>query len=103
MFNLIDFFTRIQKIDSSNVPFGMKPRSKFMKPALPSDLVDKMKILFVNPASYWLYHIRKFYLRFKPDFQKILDEKIAKIQFTGPIVGLHIRRTDKIMVKFMNF
>lgn len=63
---------------------------------MPSDLVLRAEKLFKDPNLWWISQIVKFLLRRKPAVQQTLEAASAKLGFKKPIVGVHVRRSDKV-------
>lgn len=71
-------------------------RPKFMPNAIPKDLGDRIMKLHGYPSAYWVSQMIKYIYKLQPDVQKSLEDKFASMGFKRPIVGIHVRRTDKI-------
>jgi glycoprotein 6-alpha-L-fucosyltransferase len=72
------------------------PRIPYLFTAVPSDLLSRLEKAFEEPQAWWSSQLTKYLLRLKPDYQKIVDESMARMGFQHPIVGIHLRRGDKI-------
>lgn len=72
------------------------PRIPYLFTAVPSDLLPRLKKAFEEPQAWWSSQISKYLLRLKPEYQKIINDTMDRIGFKNPIVGLHIRRGNKI-------
>ncbi|KAF2348662.1 SH3 domain, partial [Trinorchestia longiramus] len=71
-------------------------RPAFLPPAIPKDLSERITRLHGNPAAWWIGQFLKYMLKPQPKLQQILDSMTEQMNFHGPIVGVHVRRTDKI-------
>lgn len=49
-----------------------------------------------NPAAWWLGQLLRYLLRPQPSLVKELDSALHNHKFKHPIVGIHVRRTDKV-------
>lgn len=49
-----------------------------------------------DPIVWWVGQFLKYLLRTQPDTQEMLDIGRKKLGFEKPIVGVHVRRTDKV-------
>ncbi|MCL4117072.1 UNVERIFIED_CONTAM: hypothetical protein GTU68_066300 [Idotea baltica] len=71
-------------------------RPAFLPLAIPEDLSERIIRLHGNPAAWWVGQFLKFMLKPQAKTQKMLDDLKEQLGFQGPIVGIHIRRTDKV-------
>ena len=71
---------------------GERPRP----PGLPGDLVDRVDRLHGDPDLWWVSQFLRFMLRPEPHTRAMLQATEDSFQFEHPIVGVHIRRTDKV-------
>ncbi|CAL1536440.1 unnamed protein product [Lymnaea stagnalis] len=67
--------------------------------AVPADLAPKLALFHGNPPAWWVGQMAAYILRFTPTFEAHLRERKEMMGFTGPIVGVHVRRTDKLYVE----
>lgn len=72
------------------------PRPLQLPQAVPRDLVDKILRFNETPFHWWIGQLCAYLFRYQPSMIEKLKEKKKKIGFEAPIVGLHVRRTDKI-------
>ncbi|CAH0400253.1 unnamed protein product [Chilo suppressalis] len=81
-----------------SLPFidSISQKPKFLPLAVPKDLAHRIVRFNGDPASWWIGQMVKFILKPRPSLQKAINETIAKMNFKNPIVGVHIRRTDKV-------
>lgn len=63
--------------------------------SVPSKIHPRLEKLFEEPAVWWIGQIERYLTRNNKQTQKIIDETTEKLKFEGPIVGVHVRRTDK--------
>ncbi|KAG1662109.1 Alpha-(1,6)-fucosyltransferase [Nymphon striatum] len=75
---------------------GVNPRPKYLPLAIPADLSDRLIRLHGNPFVLWIGHFLKYLLRPQEHINRYLNESLTKLQFQHPIVGIHVRRTDKV-------
>lgn len=64
--------------------------------AIPEDLSSRLQRLHGDPLAWWVGQFLKYMLRLQPKTQAIIEAATRKLGFKSPIVGVHIRRTDKI-------
>lgn len=81
-----------------SLPFidSLTQKPKFLPLAIPKDLAHRIMRFNGDPASWWIGQILKYILKPKPNMQKAINDTIAKMNFKTPIVGVHVRRTDKV-------
>ncbi|CAH1104583.1 unnamed protein product [Psylliodes chrysocephalus] len=81
-----------------NLPIidSLTPRPPFLPLAIPEDLAPRLIRLHGDPIVWWVGQILKYLLRPQEKTSNLLQETIDKIGFKRPIVGVHIRRTDKV-------
>jgi len=75
---------------------SVNPRPPFLPPAVPADLVDRISRLHGDPIVWWVSQFLKYMLRPQPHLQEMLDTTVSNFNIEHPIVGIHIRRTDKV-------
>lgn len=74
----------------------MEEKPNFMPLGVPSRLASDLIKLHSNPFIWFLGQVIKYILRPSDNFKEKLELKKTELKFIHPIVGLHIRRTDKI-------
>lgn len=81
-----------------SLPFidSISQKPKFLPLAIPKDLAHRIVRFNGDPASWWIGQMLKYILKPKTAMQRAINETIAKMNFKSPIVGVHIRRTDKV-------
>lgn len=75
---------------------SLNPRPPQLPLAIPEDLAPRLKRLHGDPIVWWVGQFLKYLIRMQPETQAIIDEGTQKLGFQNPIVGVHIRRTDKV-------
>lgn len=75
---------------------SLNPRPQYLPLAIPADLAPRLMRLHGNPIVWWVGQFLKYLLRPQPETQAMLDTGMQKLGFKRPIVGVHIRRTDKV-------
>ncbi|XP_002170367.3 alpha-(1,6)-fucosyltransferase isoform X1 [Hydra vulgaris] len=73
----------------------IRPRPKQMPMAVPNDIIDTLKAFHSRPFIWWVGQICKFLFRQQPFLSDKLFKKKKELKFKNPIVGIHVRRTDK--------
>jgi len=75
---------------------GVNPRPPYLPPAIPADLVDRVSRLHGDPITWWLGQLLKYMLRPQDHLKAMLDQTVESLGFVHPVVGIHVRRTDKV-------
>jgi len=75
---------------------SVNPKPPFLPPAIPADLADRIIRLHGDPIVWWVSQFLLYMLRPQPALQQLLDKTVENHNFQHPIVGIHIRRTDKV-------
>lgn len=71
-------------------------RSKYFPSSIPRKIANRLSKLEIESSGWWAGQISKFVLRYTPVVKQKIEKIISDLNFSSPIVGLHIRRTDKI-------
>lgn len=81
-----------------SLPFidSITQKPKFLPLAIPKDLAHRIVRFNGDPSSWWIGQMLKYILKPRIPMQKAINDTIAKLNFKSPIVGVHIRRTDKV-------
>ena len=75
---------------------SINPRPKYLPPAIPKDLSDRIMRIHGDPIVWWVSQFLKYLLRPQPNTAQMLTEAESELGFSKPIVGIHVRRTDKV-------
>ncbi|XP_033734608.1 alpha-(1,6)-fucosyltransferase-like [Pecten maximus] len=75
---------------------SLHPRPNYLPLAIPKDLSERLMRLHGDPAVWWIGQFVKYLTRPQPRLQTDMDNAKAKLGFSKPIVGVHVRRTDKV-------
>ncbi|CAF1199038.1 unnamed protein product [Rotaria sp. Silwood1] len=68
----------------------------FLPMAIPEDIAKRLIRLHGNPFVWFTGQLLKYFLRPQPWLIEFIEKKSQAIDFQTPIVGIHVRRTDKI-------
>jgi len=74
----------------------LKPRPPYLPIAIPSDLSSEIEKIHGEPHIWWVGQFMSYILRLQPPNAAYVKEAKEKMGFKTPIVGIHVRRTDKI-------
>ncbi|XP_054717100.1 alpha-(1,6)-fucosyltransferase-like [Uloborus diversus] len=75
---------------------NVRPRPPYIPLAIPKDLSERIIRLHGNPAAWWISQFVKYLLRPQEAMKALLEKVEEKLDFKHPVVGVHVRRTDKI-------
>ncbi|XP_020715932.1 alpha-(1,6)-fucosyltransferase isoform X2 [Ceratitis capitata] len=75
---------------------SLMPRPPYLPLAIPEDLSPRLKRLHGDPIVWWIGQFLKYLLRPQKGTLDFLEAGRAKLGFKRPIVGVHVRRTDKV-------
>lgn len=75
---------------------SLSPRPPYLPLSIPEDLAPRIIRIHGDPIVWWIGQFLKYLLRPQPDISKMLADYKEKLGFRKPIVGVHIRRTDKV-------
>lgn len=75
---------------------SLSPRPPFLPLTIPEDLAPRLIRLHGDPIVWWVGQILKYLLRPQSATSQLLQEAITNMGFKRPIVGVHVRRTDKV-------
>ncbi|XP_061164146.1 alpha-(1,6)-fucosyltransferase-like [Saccostrea echinata] len=75
---------------------SLHPRPNYLPLSFPKDLADRLIRLHGDPTVWWIGQFVKYLTRPQPHLKQELERAKQKLNFVGPIVGVHIRRTDKL-------
>uniref|UniRef100_A0A1I8M9H5 Alpha-(1,6)-fucosyltransferase n=1 Tax=Musca domestica TaxID=7370 RepID=A0A1I8M9H5_MUSDO len=75
---------------------SLMPRPPYLPLAIPEDISFRLKRLHSEPIVWWVGQFLKYLLRPQKGTQEFLENSMAKLGWKKPIVGVHVRRTDKV-------
>lgn len=75
---------------------SLRPRPDFLPLAIPQQISDRIEKMHGLPIAWFLGHLTKYIMRLSPDMEAFVAEAKARFNFKRPIVGVHVRRTDKV-------
>jgi glycoprotein 6-alpha-L-fucosyltransferase len=87
-----------QDVQVMTVPIidSLNPRPSFLPLAIPADLAPRLMRIHGDPIAWWIGQLLKFILKPQPETAAMLENGKNKLGFKRPIVGVHVRRTDKV-------
>nr|XP_054096053.1 alpha-(1,6)-fucosyltransferase isoform X3 [Callithrix jacchus] len=75
---------------------SLHPRPPYLPLAVPEDLADRLVRVHGDPAVWWVSQFVKYLIRPQPWLEKEIEEATKKLGFKHPVIGVHVRRTDKV-------
>ncbi|XP_065201965.1 alpha-(1,6)-fucosyltransferase [Planococcus citri] len=75
---------------------SLSPRPPYLPLSIPEDLSARIIRIHGDPIVWWVGQFLKYLLRPQSNIKRMLSEYEEKLGFKKPIVGVHIRRTDKV-------
>ncbi|XP_006632780.1 alpha-(1,6)-fucosyltransferase isoform X1 [Lepisosteus oculatus] len=75
---------------------SLHPRPPYLPLAIPEDLADRLDRLHGDPSVWWVSQFVKYLIRPQSWLEKEIEEATRKLGFKHPIIGVHVRRTDKV-------
>ncbi|XP_078492580.1 alpha-(1,6)-fucosyltransferase-like isoform X2 [Ciona intestinalis] len=77
-----------------NVPSAS--HSQFSPGSVPQHLIERLQRIHSGPNAWWTGHVISYLIRPQKWVIEELETIKGDIEFEHPIVGIHVRRTDKI-------
>jgi glycoprotein 6-alpha-L-fucosyltransferase len=68
----------------------VNPRPKFLPPAIPRDLSERIIRLHGDPSVWWVSQFVRYILRTQPDTAEMFEEVEERLKFAKPIVGVQV-------------
>uniref|UniRef100_H2ZNX0 Alpha-(1,6)-fucosyltransferase n=1 Tax=Ciona savignyi TaxID=51511 RepID=H2ZNX0_CIOSA len=81
-----------------NLPIidGVMSRPPYLPLGIPEDLSERLLRLHGNPSVWWVGQFMRYLLRPQPWLETEINGAIQGIGSNEPIVGIQVRRTDKV-------
>lgn len=75
---------------------SLSPRPNYLPLAVPEDLAERLERFHGDPSVWWIGQLVTYLTRPNDNLKADLEASKQKLGFQNPIVGVHIRRTDKV-------
>ncbi|XP_022246001.1 alpha-(1,6)-fucosyltransferase-like isoform X2 [Limulus polyphemus] len=75
---------------------SVRPRPPYLPLNIPKDLSERLIRIHGNPVVWWIGQFLKYLLRPQESLAKFLKHAEEKVDLKHPLVGVHVRRTDKV-------
>jgi len=89
-------FTFFYQILDLPIVDSLRPRPPYLPLTIPQQIGSKLVTLHGDPAVWWIGQLVRYIMRPSREMLKYLEESKSNFKFKHPIVGIHVRRTDKI-------
>ncbi|XP_030848638.1 alpha-(1,6)-fucosyltransferase [Strongylocentrotus purpuratus] len=89
--------TQVVKLSKIGNFIKTNKRPDFLPLAIPEDISVRLRRVHSKPLVWWIGQIITYILKPQPQTQQFIDNKTTALGFTHPIVGIHVRRTDKLV------
>ncbi|GAU93909.1 hypothetical protein RvY_05772 [Ramazzottius varieornatus] len=83
-------------IDNIQTASGNNKRPEWLPQAVPADLFSRIHAFHKNPPIWWLGQLLAYLWRYQKSTVTMMEELTNELHYKSPIVGVHVRRTDKI-------
>ncbi|KII63755.1 Alpha-(1,6)-fucosyltransferase [Thelohanellus kitauei] len=80
------------KVEFINLSYHYK-NMEYLPKVIPENIRQQIEEFHTDPFLWWIAQIITYVLRLRPNVIENLEPK----EFTSPIVGVHVRRTDKLV------
>ncbi|OQV24677.1 Alpha-(1,6)-fucosyltransferase [Hypsibius exemplaris] len=78
-------------------PFFPEPTPTWIPFAVPHDVLQRASVLHEQPSLFWIGQGLTYLWRLQPNITRKFEKEAAKLGFRTPVVGIHVRRTDKLL------
>ncbi|KAK3595505.1 hypothetical protein CHS0354_021604 [Potamilus streckersoni] len=75
---------------------SLHPRPEYLPLAIPDDIGDRLIRLHGDPSVWWIGQFVKYLTRPQQHLVDEIERTKRNLGFKNPIVGVHVRRTDKV-------
>ncbi|XP_063884468.1 alpha-(1,6)-fucosyltransferase-like isoform X2 [Scylla paramamosain] len=72
-----------------------EPKPAHQPMAVPVDIASRLQRFHEMPSAWWVGQFISYMMRIRPEMQQIINQVQMQLNFSHPIVGVHVRRTDK--------
>nr|XP_027219138.1 alpha-(1,6)-fucosyltransferase-like [Penaeus vannamei] len=73
------------------------PRPNYLPRSVPRDFAERLASFHGDPFAWWMGQFMKYAMRMNRGFQEAVEKLGARLGFEGPVVGVQVRRTDKLL------
>ncbi|CAI5451711.1 unnamed protein product [Caenorhabditis angaria] len=89
--------TSTDRVVSLGIVDALPTRPAFLPQAVPTNLLRNISMVHSHPPAFFIGTVVAFLMRFNSETIDKLEKAAQQVEFSkGPIVGLQIRRTDKV-------
>ncbi|XP_078482853.1 alpha-(1,6)-fucosyltransferase-like [Ciona intestinalis] len=72
----------------------------FRYPVFTDEMWGNVEAFHSDPMGWWISQMLKSLFKPKPKLQERIDHYAENVDFSSPIVGVHVRRTDKLTLPY---
>ncbi|XP_063614217.1 alpha-(1,6)-fucosyltransferase-like, partial [Penaeus indicus] len=73
-----------------------EPRPNYFPRSVPRDFAQRLMSAHGDPFAWWMGQFFKYAMRMTHGFQDYVEKLGARLGYESPIVGVQVRRTDKL-------
>ncbi|XP_078495825.1 alpha-(1,6)-fucosyltransferase-like [Ciona intestinalis] len=70
--------------------------TRFAPYTIPNQFLPRIKLIHAEPDLWWMGHVMSYLVRPTQRMKQEIEKTKTEIHFQHPVVGIHVRRTDKI-------
>ncbi|XP_069976920.1 alpha-(1,6)-fucosyltransferase [Penaeus vannamei] len=74
----------------------LNPQPRYLPKSIPKDISERLFRLHGDPFAWWVGQFFKYAMRMNAQFEDYIRDLAHEIGYESPIVGIQIRRTDKM-------
>ena len=75
---------------------SLRPRPEYLPLTVPEQIAHRLQHLHSTPIAWFLGQLTRYVMRLSEDMQLVINDGKYRTNFRTPIVGIHVRRTDKV-------
>jgi glycoprotein 6-alpha-L-fucosyltransferase len=80
----------------------MDPKPSFLTQPIPREFADKLFTFHEDPFAWFAGHLLSYLMRPNEELKTYISTKKKSMGITKPYVGIHVRRTDKLISEAKN-
>lgn len=75
---------------------SLRPRPDYLPLTIPEQISHRLEQLHSTPIAWFLGQLTRYVMRLSEDMELFINDAKYRTNFRTPVVGLHVRRTDKV-------
>ncbi|XP_014665116.1 PREDICTED: LOW QUALITY PROTEIN: alpha-(1,6)-fucosyltransferase-like, partial [Priapulus caudatus] len=94
-----DAVGRLDDVDTVDLPMidVIEPRPDYLPEAVPADMARRLARTHSHPSAWWVGQLADYLFKLQPELATEMRKVEAELDFASPVVGVHVRRTDKVI------